>query len=326
MNIEEQKKRSSGKIIAVVLVVILCLASSLSLLFGRVIHFTEKEFENVHSLTDDDQNGSDSDPSADGENGSNSGVDAENGSGSGSNGENGNGTNGQNGSGSDGQNGSSNQSAVTHNPQFIMEAEEEIFKLSYDETGEITVIGAEGNEDKLIAPGTSNIYQFTLANTGDVALDYNLTMEAYVTGTDFWLPVNARVWDYTNKYLLGSADSMVDVMELNTVNESAELAAGKYAVYNLEWEWPFEWGDDEYDTMLGNLAVDEDLVLHIVIRTVAEYDEDPDNPGAGLIKPPNTGDDSQLVLLSLLCAGSFIGLCSMIFAVIKSGRKEKQAE
>lgn len=325
MNIENKKKKASGSIIiAVILVLILCSAVSLSLLFGRVIPFTEKEFENVHSLTEDIQGGSDPDSTADvtnGQNGSGSGENSENGNGS-----TGIGTNGQNGNNSDVQDSSSNQYGVTHNPRFRMESEEEIFKFSYDETGEITVIGAGGNDDKLIAPGTSNIYQFTLANTGDVALDYNLTMEAYVTGTDLRLPVNARVWDYTNKYILGSADSMVDVMELNTVNENAELAAGRYAVYNLEWEWPFEWGDDEYDTMLGNLAVDEDLVLHIVIRTVAEYDEDPDNPGAGLIKPPNTGDDSQLVLLSLLSAGSFVGLCGMVFAVIKSGHKEKQAE
>ena len=206
-------------------------------------------------------------------------------------------------------------------PAFEMEAEAEIFRLSYDnDSGETTVIGVEGNTDKLIAPGTSNLYQFTLQNPGDVSLDYTLTMEAYVTGTDLWLPVNARVWDYTNKYLVGSAEEMADVMELNTVNESAELGAGRYAVYNLEWEWPFEWGNDEYDTMLGNLAVEDDLVLHIVIRTVAEYDEKPDNPNAGT--PPKTGDDSQIVLFALLCAGAFVGLCIMLIPLFKSKRKD----
>lgn len=290
MNTDRSKPKSSGNLIILSLILFLCCAVSASLLFGRVIPYTAAKFVNVHSLTENEDPAFDSTASDN--------TDSE-------------------------STASGQGSAEKHNPQFSMEAEEEIFKLSYDETGKITVIGAEGNEDNLIAPGTSNLYQFTLANTGDVALDYTMTMEAYVTGTDLRLPVNARVWDYTNKYLLGSLENMADVMQLNSVKDSAELGAGRYAVYNLEWEWPFEWGNDEYDTMLGNLAVDDDLVLHIVIRTVAEYDENPDNPNAGLFEPPNTGDDFPIILLSLLCGGSFIGFCVMIFSFFKSGRKRK---
>lgn len=215
-------------------------------------------------------------------------------------------------------------------PEFRMVAKAEIFKFTYDETGKITVISNNGGADKLIAPGTSNLYQFTLENPGNVPLDYHMTMEAYITGTDLWIPVNARVWDYKNKYLVGSADEMVDVLELNTVDESAELGAGRYATYTLEWEWPFERGDngdeinenDIYDTMLGNLAVGEDLVLTIVIRTVAEYDEDPEDPSAG--KPPKTGDDFQIGLIAAICIVSFGGLCIILFAGGK--RKEKKRE
>ncbi|MCH5183116.1 MAG: hypothetical protein J1E00_02990 [Oscillospiraceae bacterium] len=228
---------------------------------------------------------------------------------------------------------SSGGQTMQAHPEFHMEHDVEIFKFSYDETGKITVVGMEGNEDHLIAPGTSNLYQFTLANTGDVALDYTLTMEAYVTGTDLWIPVNARVWDYTNKYLVGSAEEMPDVMELNTVDEKGVLGAGKYAVYNLEWEWPFEREDengeiaanDQYDTMLGNLAVDEELVLHIVIRTTAEYDEDPDHQG-GLDKPPQTGDDAPIVILCVLFGASFVGICAMGIVLILSKRKKDHAE
>ncbi|MCH5317446.1 MAG: hypothetical protein J1E05_05665 [Eubacterium sp.] len=292
MNTERNKKKSSGNLIALILILVLCVTVSVSLLFGRVIPYTSAKFVNVHSLTENADTDSNA-PSSDSGSGQTEYI-------------------------SDDE---------KHNPEFHMEAEEEIFKLFYDETGKITVIGPEGNDDKLIAPGTSNIYQFTLANTGDVALDYTMTMEAYVTGTDLWLPVEARVWDHTNKYLLGSPDNKVDVMELNTVNYSAELGAGRYAVFNLEWEWPFERGDDAYDTMLGDLAVGQDMELHIIIRTVAVHDDDPDDPNSGLVDPPHTGDDSQLILLCLLSAGSFAGLCIMIFALFKSDRKEKkQAE
>ena len=210
----------------------------------------------------------------------------------------------------------------TARPEFRMEAEVEIFKFSYDETGKITVIGPEGNTDKLIAPGTANKYQFTLQNPGNVTLDYIMTMEAYIEGTDLYLPVNARVWDYTNRYLVGSPEEMPHVLELNTVEERAKLGAGKYATYTLEWEWPFEWGDDEHDTLLGNLAVDGDITLTIIIRTVAEYD---DGPGPG-ITTPNTGDNSQLLLFSVIGGAALVGLLVLSFFVFKSKDKEDKNE
>ena len=209
--------------------------------------------------------------------------------------------------------------SMTAHPEFRMTAEAEIFKFSYDETGKLTVISNNSGEDKLIAPGTSNKYQFTLENPGNVALDYYLTMEAYVTGTELSLPVKVSVRDYKNKYLLGTAEEMADVLLLNSVNDTAELGAGRYAVYTLEWEWPFEWGDDEYDTQLGNLAVEDDIVLTVVIRTVAEYDEEPDDPTSGL--PPQTGDDSKIMPLVILCAVSLFGACAVIFV---GGRRENE--
>lgn len=297
-NRNDNNRKNKVAIIIIILILLLGGVATLSILFSRVLPYTTEDFENVHDLTGDGEGDGSSD-----KDGANSSSD---GSGNG-----------------DGQNGTAGSQAPVYHPEFRMEAEAEIFKFSYDETGKVTVIGDVGNTDKLIAPGTTNLYHFTLRNPGDVPMKYTLTMEAYVTGTEEYIPVNARVWDYTNKYLLGSTTDMRDVLELNTVQERATLGAGRYAVYNLEWEWPFEWGDDEHDTMLGNLAVEEDLVLHIVIRTVAEFDENGGNNG--LIKPPQTGDDSQVVLLGLLFVLSFVGICAMIVAFFKSNRKEKQA-
>lgn len=307
-----KRKRNTAGLGALVAVLLLCELAAATVLCGRMLSYTQAKFVNILPLTEgsapDDTNSANTtsavlpapiEETSSGE---------------------------QSGESADTSNIESSTAGASH-PEFRMEAEAEIFRLSYDnESGKTTVIGPTGNTDKLIAPGTSNLYQFTLQNPGDVALDYTLTMEAYVTGTDLWIPVDVRVWDYTNKYLVGSADNKVDAMELNTVEESGELGAGRYATYNLEWEWPFEWENDEYDTMLGNLAVEEDLVLHIVIRTVAEYDEDPDDPNSGQIKPPQTGDDTNLVLLSLLCVGFFVGICVILFAFFKTSRKEKQKQ
>ena len=309
----KQRKRTTAGIGVFVVILILCELASMTVLFGRMMSFSNEEFEHVLPLIENAGSGdigtgfanvtySTSEAAADDDSSS---VDE---------------------SASDGR-----EPWWKHHPEFRMEAEVEIFKFSYDETGKVTVIGVEGNPDKLIAPGTSNLYQFTLANTGDVALDYTMSIEAFVTGTDLWLPVYARVWDYKNNYLAGSADEMVEVLEIDGVEDSGELGAGRNAVYSLEWEWPFERADengdislnDKYDTMLGNLAVNEDLTLHIVIRTYAEYDEEPDDPNSGLV-PPQTGDDQQIVIFSLLGGISLVILLALIFASIRSGRKEKR--
>ena len=177
---------------------------------------------------------------------------------------------------------------------WLSETSVEIFRLTYDSENGITVKGAD--DDKLIAPGTSNTYSFTLENTGDVLLDYDMTMEAYVTGTDLELPVKARVWDYTNRYLLGGSDTKESVLELNNVEDHSKLSAGRFAVYNLEWEWPYEWGNDEYDTLLGNLAVDDDLALTIKINTIATADDtgiSPDNSSNNPGTPSQSSDTDK---------------------------------
>ena len=228
----------------------------------------------------------------------------------------------------------------------IIESEMEIFHLTYDNaSGVTTVKGIEGNTDKLIAPGTSNRFEFTLHNILEYPVTYFMTMEARVDGTDLWLPVEARVWDGSGRYLLGDAADKADVLALNTVADSGALDVDGYAPYTLEWEWPFEWGDDEYDTMLGNLSVEDDIGLTVIIRVLAEYDipddptpgaestpsaeptpgteSTPTPPGSGTHDTPKTGDDAQIVLFALVFVGSLTGLCVVLPA---SGRKRKRAE
>ena len=327
---QKKAKRNTAGIGVLVVVLLVCVLSSFTVLFGRMTSVTQTDFGNILSLTAEKievpaSNAASSAPSA-GTAGETTPSTSTGDASSASTGENAGGqsTGGQNSATQTGK----------HHPEFRMETDVKIFHLSYDnESGKMTVETAGGDRetDKLIAPGTSELYRFTLANPGDVALDYTLSIEAYITGTDLWIPVNVRVWDYTNRYLVGSADGMVDFLELDGVYEEGELAAGRYAPYYLEWEWPFERGEgdeltenDIYDTMLGDLAVDQDMVLHIFIRTTAEYDEEPENPSAGI--PPKTGDDSSLLLFAVIGGIAFVGLCVMIIIVLKSRRNEKQAE
>ena len=118
--------------------------------------------------------------------------------------------------------------------------------------------------------------------------------------------------------MLGDDNTWSDVLELNQVKDSASIAVNRYAYYTLEWRWPFESGDDGYDTLLGNMAVDEDLTLTIVIKTVATGDD----IVTEYTKVPivTTGDDAQL----LLWAGiALVSICAMLIWILYKKRHEK---
>ena len=193
----------------------------------------------------------------------------------------------------------------------------EIFRISY-ENGEGNVTVQSSNGDKLVAPGTSNTYNFQLENTGSHAVEYSMSMDAYFTDGTYTIPVNARVFDKYGAFYAGSETETVDVLELNGVSDSGTLKAGYIMPYTLEWEWPFE-EDDAYDTMLGNLAVDEDISLTIVINTTASYTPDPPSGGDG--EPPKTGDSQFLLTMgAMITSGTML-----LFLLILPKRRKKES-
>lgn len=191
----------------------------------------------------------------------------------------------------------------------------EIFKIEYDETGEVTVKTANG--DKLIAPGTANDYNFTVKNDEKVGLDYTLYVDAWIEGTEEIIPVEAVMYTQDGKYLAGTSTKMVPVLDLDGIVEKSTLAGGSSRKYFLGWRWPFERTDgdgldanDAFDTMLGNLAVDGDLVLHIRIRTEAVMDDNVD-----------TGEATTTALWAAIAGGSLILI--VVLLVLKK-REEKK--
>lgn len=180
----------------------------------------------------------------------------------------------------------------------------EIFRVSYDGTGGQITVQSRG-EDKVIAPGTANTYEFALKNTAAGPVKYQMSMEAYLQGTDLLIPVQATVRTGMGEYLCGSETQPQPVLALNQVQDSGVLSRGYVMPYTLQWEWPFE-GDDALDTTLGNLAVDQDLTLTIVINTVASYIPE----GEGGI--PQTGDTSHILLYTCLMLASLAGLLLLL--------------
>ena len=207
--------------------------------------------------------------------------------------------------------------AYDENTVWSGETDVEIFSIRYDnESGVTTVRSRDGA--KVLAPGTGSTYHFALENTGNVALDYTLEMEAWFSDAAYPIPVATSVVGHDGQYLLGSAEEMVDVLRLVEVQQSGTIAAGNIMPYALNWEWPFEL-DDAYDTMLGNMAVEEDITLTVVIRTTASYSEDPDEPG-GI--PPQTGDTAHIELYAIMMVVSMAG----ILALLLLRDKEKEYE
>ena len=197
--------------------------------------------------------------------------------------------------------------AYDKNTVWTAETDIEIFRVSYqNDAAQITVNSQNG--DSLLAPGTENTYEFVLENTGNVDLQYTMTMEAWFSHGDYPIPVYAKVIDLNDQFLLGSETESVPVLELNNVSREGTVRAGHLVPYSLYWQWPFEL-DDEYDTMLGNLAVDEDITLTIVIHTTASYT---DNPDPGDDEPPKTGDTTELALLFVMLIGSGTGLLVLL--------------
>lgn len=187
----------------------------------------------------------------------------------------------------------------------------EIFKTTY-ENGEQNITVASQNGDKVIAPGTENSYSFMLKNELNVPMDYTVSVKAYCTPEDVEIPVICRLSRYDGEWIAGNAYNWLSVPEFDGASDTAQMAKRSYVTYTLDWQWPFE-GDDERDTALGQLAMEEDLALTIEITTTAEADfgggpgdpdpdpkPDPDpepepepdpDPDPDPDQPPHTPDD-----------------------------------
>ncbi len=170
------------------------------------------------------------------------------------------------------------------NASWETEASVDLFKNTYTNAdGEITVESANGG--KVIAPGTSNDYEFTIKNTGNISLDYTLVLDGVFKISDLDLPFYVRL-RHGDTWIVGGENEWIHMDELDKVIEDATLPRDKADTYHFEWMWPYEADDeanklignlndtliaaDKNDTALGNIAADvkADFRLNINLTTV----------------------------------------------------------
>lgn len=189
----------------------------------------------------------------------------------------------------------------------------ELFCVSYENgEGKVTVQSANG--DNIVAPGTSHSFTFSLQNTAEFGLDYDIEIEAYfaIEGGNEKVPVQLRLFDHSGNYLIGSPEEFEDLSDVNVASGEGSVSAGYIVPYTIEWCWPFE-GDDIYDTALGSYFIETNAQVSFVmeVRTIAE------RGGEGGL--PNTGDRNLVFPAAALC----VSASALVFILIPWKRKRE---
>ncbi len=186
---------------------------------------------------------------------------------------------------------------VGKNPSVEVEDEKEswkaqknvdIFKASYkNEQGETTVISQDGT--KVIAPGTQTTYKFTMYNSGNMAvvyqtdLDFTLKIGAEVQ-ENYSFPLKVRLKNESGEILVGTENGYENVQDAMLNGYVSVLGANSYETFTLELVWDFEGGNDELDTLYGDLACEKGVYLTLGINTYAEEHFDPTAQGGNQIE------------------------------------------
>ncbi len=152
----------------------------------------------------------------------------------------------------------------------------DLFKTTYtNANGDVVIQSSNG--DKVIAPGASNSYHFSLKNTGNISMDFVMKLDGIFTLENTQLPFEVRLRT-GDTWLVGSADEWLAPEQLNEVQVANTLKRDNYIRYTLEWRWPYEQSEDVLlgdlnDTLIGNAGVAEDVDFTLKIVTVATITE-----------------------------------------------------
>ncbi|MGM0214890.1 LPXTG cell wall anchor domain-containing protein [Enterococcus sp. AZ109] len=162
---------------------------------------------------------------------------------------------------------------------------------------EDTVANPALNGEKVIAPGTSGNYSFTIHNTYEYPIEYT------VIGRDQnvdELPLDFKLRVANGPWITQGENSWNLWSTTFPLNYKRTLESGMSETINLQWQWPFERNRDPEDTDYGVLATTRDLIYELSLNVVVESDEgttptneDPGNSGTVPDTNGNTPADGE---------------------------------
>lgn len=113
-------------------------------------------------------------------------------------------------------------------------------------------------DDNVIAPGVSGTYNFNVTNNRKSKVIYKIITNDVNTSK---INLQYRL-KCESGYVIGDEDTWVSISDLNIKNIT--LNSNESHLYVLEWRWPYESGNDDLDTEIGELG-DAEYVLRISI-------------------------------------------------------------
>ena len=194
-----------------------------------------------------------------------------------------------------------------------------VFAIEYKSaTGDITVQGSEGA--KVIAPGTDIEYTLRMRNVDKVAINYSFTPAVEFT-SEHEIPILVRLLGPDDKYVIGSETEWIPIAEIGNVSGSGTLGVNETAEYVFEWKWPFESGDDAYDSFLGsaNFAGGAGLDLSFNIHSEASLSSEENN---GFFNAPH-GKVVRIFIIALLLLIAIILFIIYLIKRIKANGEKK---
>lgn len=121
-------------------------------------------------------------------------------------------------------------------------------------------------DNQSMIPGTEGKYDFILKNTGRHDLDYFITIEE----DTFHLPFRFRLRRMPEESVSSIPWNPPFTRETAAVTLAAgKIGTGRNQAFRLEWQWPYESGDDVSDTAAG-LGDDREYSLRVTVRAEAE--------------------------------------------------------
>ena len=192
----------------------------------------------------------------------------------------------------------------------------DVFALEYqNDSGEVTIKGADG--DKVLAPGAVVEYSIRIRNTDKVAIDYLLVPKVNFL-SDIKLPIEVRLIGPGEEYIVGSATEWVEMEQMNAVERKETLVAGESIEYYFQWRWPFEAGNDDYDTWLGSNVDNLDIGAEMSFGVHATANTDVElNGGAFGYRTP---DVTYIIIFIVLLVAAITLLVIMLVRKLLADR------